>query len=840
MSILKIKNNLYRAKTFWLIKKWFMEKPVFKFWAKIFEVDYNINKGRNSERIFWPSIFPFIRTLIYVVLIITIFETYSYLFPVDQKIFGDPVTDTLLSVIASISAIFLGLYFAAASSIASNFLLRATQNIRRYFLSTPIGEQYVSTVALTGIISIFYLLAKSLGHPIHPVGLIFLSILGAFIIIRFWTVGSNVFYSLEPTNALPPIINNIDGFLKGVTPLGYKWDKPVLQDHQKRRVSYNLELANDLIDFGIKELKLSNEQLHIALRYLGGLLFLYTRYKKKIPTNSLWFKTKQQYESWALADSTKIVIALNSGTSLQPKIIKDFTWFEEETLDIAVKILKSYSEEKNIGSIFQGLDIFVDVAEVYGNEFDEEGLKLLFQKIEKFIGLVELEKITDLKQIRYKEQIAFVDTQGRLAIGALLGLVKHLDSASGESLSDTISNIKWYSKEGPYITDLPLSVLSSLESTASCLQNERLIEGRQLSPRWYIRTLCVQSYLSSLLRYFKHLKTFHINYFEPKLKKFVNENQLVLAVHLIQRWQEFTNKYDHLVRMISKHIDDCATFHQVKDLSWIKFDSAEEDKIAKEREKEVTDKMIGLLPQLITTVTGEDIPDYFGEALTKGVQGCYEACEDNDTVRLKNLFPKVLLASFYAHNTTRLKLEDSSEETSKIIYSTEPLINLYELSGFARLYSELYQNPELWDVVKSQWEIYLKGDDASQKIGFIAAVCNFRKGLFMMMPQVTLRSNWQLNFDQKMREKGLAIYPDRSSYDYINDDSNPVHPSAIIRVIARSSGFGLYIGQTVFFATYLANHSGAANIDLPDQRDMQEQIKQEEERASEHENKKDE
>jgi hypothetical protein len=165
-----IRNNLYRSKKFWLIKKWFEEKPIFSFWAKIFKLDFNINKGKYSARLLWPSIFPFIRTLIYSIFIIAIFETYSYFFPVDQKIFSDQVIDTLLSAIASVSGVFLGLYFTAVSGIASNFLLRATQNIRRYFLSTPIGEQYVRTVAMTGIISLFYLLAKSFGHPIHPVG----------------------------------------------------------------------------------------------------------------------------------------------------------------------------------------------------------------------------------------------------------------------------------------------------------------------------------------------------------------------------------------------------------------------------------------------------------------------------------------------------------------------------------------------------------------------------------------------------------------------------------------------------------------------------------------------
>ncbi|HAS80788.1 MAG: hypothetical protein UR25_C0003G0010 [Candidatus Nomurabacteria bacterium GW2011_GWE1_32_28] len=831
-----IRNNLYRSKKFWLTKKWFEEKPIFSFWAKIFKLDFNINKGKYSARLLWPSIFPFIRTLIYSVFIIAIFETYSYFFPVDQKIFSDQVTDTLLSAIASVSGVFLGLYFTAVSGIASNFLLRATQNIRRYFLSTPIGEQYVKTVALTGIISIFYLLAKSFGHPIHPVGLVFLCIGGAYIIIRFWSVGSNVFYSLEPTVALPSIGKNIADLLRGVTPPGFKWDKPAIQNHQRRLVSDNLELAKDLINFGIKEIKLSNEQLHIALRYLGGLLFLYPQYKKKIPTNSFWFKTKNQYDSWTLADSTQIALALNTGTSLQPKTIKDFTWFEEETLDMSVNIFEFYAKEKNVASVFQGLELFVEIAEVYANDFDEEGLKLLLQKTEKVAGLIDLEKVADPKNVRYKEQMAFIDTQGRLAIGAVLGLARYLDTASAESLSTTISNIKWYSNRDIYLTGLPLSVLSRLESTASDLKAEMLIEGKQLSPEWYIRTLCVQKYLFALLGYFKYLKTLHSTYFEPKLGKLLAEDQLGLAVQLVQRWIEFTHKYNRLVGLIAKHIEDCVPYHQVKDLSWIEFSADEEYKTARDREKEVTDKMIRLLPRLMTMPTESDMPDYFGQALTQGVQACYEACEENDPVRLKAIFPVVFIASLSAFDMTRVRVQNWSEEQSKIIYSTEPLINLYELSGFAKLYSELYQNTELWNVVQTPWDTYLGGIDAVQEITRIAAITNYRRGLFMIMPQATLRTNWQMRFSNKMREQGLAVFPDSRSYDYVNGREDPAHASAVIRVVTRSGGLSLSTGQTVFFVTYLSQHPGATGIDLPDQRDMREQIQREEERSNEEEN----
>ena len=256
MNLLKIKNNLYRKKLFWLIRQWVQEKPVFTFWAQIFRVNHNYNNAKSSASLLRTTLWPFIKTLAYAVFIVALFETYNWAWPVDTEIYGTEATDALLTAIASVSGVFLGLYFTAISGIASNFLLRATQSIRRYFLSTPIGNQFVQTVAITGIVSIFYLTAKSFGHPIHPVGLAFLSILAAYIIIRFWWVGSNVFYSLEPTSSMPHVIKNIYDNLIGITPPGFKWNKPAIQNHYRRLTVDSLELIEDLNDFGVRELKL--------------------------------------------------------------------------------------------------------------------------------------------------------------------------------------------------------------------------------------------------------------------------------------------------------------------------------------------------------------------------------------------------------------------------------------------------------------------------------------------------------------------------------------------------------------------------------------------------------
>lgn len=802
------------------------------FWSNVFYGHYTIDNTKNYIKIFKPTLAPFLRAVAYSAFIIFILELYNKYFPINPQPFDKASTDSLLTVVASIMGVFLGLYFAALSGIASNFLIRATQDVRKFFFASPIGLQYIRTIEITGIVSIFYLFVKSFGHTIHPIGLAFLSLLTAYIIIRFWNIGSAVFNSMEPGSSFPFIRKDIEDSINDVTPPGFQWRTPLLQNHRRNLIVYNLDLMNNLIDFGFKELEITDEQLLIAVAHIKIILLKYSQNKGKIPTESFWYESKIQFESWAFANSTNIALALNTGTAIPPKPIRNPLWFEEKSFDIVIKILKKIAERKNIISVFQACDSFVNVAEVYGQNLEKENIEILFQKLEEVFFEIRLDK-TEEGQVAHKEQLAFLETQGRLAVAALIGLIRHINEYPCEKISTEISKINWNSKrkETIYLTDLPSSMLPRLEEIRNNLKNEEIIEGKILSPRWYVKTLCIQHYLYSLEKYFIYLKSLHSDYFQQKFEKLLAENQYSLAVHFIQRWLEFSNKYKTLIGYLKKQVECCKKFHWVKDLPFPDFDFAQEEKNALDREREVTDKMIQLLPKLKSIVTEKELPDYFGQALTLGLQACYEACMDNDVERFKNVFPIVFDASLVSHDKIRKEVQNWSQDDSKIIYSTEPLANLFEISGFVLLYAELYQNSKLWDMAKKTWDSYLEIVDAKAAIQFMIAIVGYRNSLFVLMPQAILRTNWQMSFNRKMKEAGLPVFPE----DRYGRKEKISHQSALIRVITRWGGLSIFSAQEIFFTTYLSNRPEAKDLTFVDKHELKEEVEKEEKRNIEEE-----
>lgn len=829
MIPLRVKNQLYKSKHIWIIKKWFQNKPAFYFWKKIFQSHTGVVKSKNTFFFLLPSLPIFIWTILYASFIVAVLQYYQHLFPVDPEYFNESIVETFLATVASISGVFLGLYFAAISGITSNFLIEATQDVRLFFLSSPIGKQYLQTVALTGVISVFLILLKAVGYTIHPVGLIFLLLLTTYIIIRFWEVGISVFSGLEPSDTMPWVEKDIIDSVKAAVPPGFKWDKPFLQYHHQNTAIYYFGVMDNLINFGLKKVRLSNEQLVTALKHSARLLFRYSNEKAKIPTQSFWYKKKNQFQSWSLADSSQIIVALNTGTTIQAKVVQDYTWFEEQSLNLAEKVFQSLTKEKQIGFVHQGMEFFTQVAEVYGKDFDVQSIKLLFKKVDGISDYIYEIKTKDTEPL-HKEQLAFIDSQGRLAISALLGLTKYIQSQSADNLSKVIKNNKWKSGSSSiYLSGFPLAMLDRLESLVTQINNERLIEGKTISQEWYIEAFCIQKYLYSLETYFLYIKSLHSSYFETKLEKLLNEKQVIFAVHLIQRWLEFSNKYQNLVFTLKKHVSECERFHQLKDLPWPAFDFENEEKEAQGRIKEVTDRMTQLLPHLGSPASDNSLPDYFGHTLTTGIDACYEACKDNDSERLEKMLPAIFRASIEAYNRTKKDVENWSQIESKIIYMSEPLENLFEISGYAKLYSELYKNTKLWDIVKKLWDTYLAAVDAKHVIKFIAEISNFRDTQFTIMPQAVLRTNWQISFEHKMREEGIPVFPDSESYDSVNGRRKPTHTSPVIRVLERSGGLRLMASaRDIFFATYLSNLPDAADIELPDRHDFKESIQREE------------
>jgi hypothetical protein len=280
--------------------------------------------------------------------------------------------------------------------------------------------------------------------------------------------------------------------------------------------------------------------------------------------------------------------------------------------------------------------------------------------------------------------------------------------------------------------------------------------------------------------------------------------------------------------MFEKFVTDCEVFRKVKDLPWVSIDFDVERNSIEQWHKEVENNLVGLLPALaeFTQKRKSESPDYFGQAYVLGTQACYQACIDNEPDRFRELFSKIFFASLNAYDATRKELEGYSVD-SQLIFSSEPLEDLLVLSGYAKLYAELYENQGIWQICEGIWNAYLSTVDSPKAINFIAALVRYRDTVYAITPRAVIRTNWDLRFKGKLREMDLMS----NSFDgYLRNsrnDKNIKHPSPLIRIMARGGDFLFVDARSIFVATYLRKHSGAADVDLKDRRDIAEQVERE-------------
>ena len=825
---MRIRNFLYRKRLFWSVRLFLQRSLSFELFKRVYQCRFFVWREKRSFQLFRSFFTQFVWHMLYGIVVVVLLETLSTVFPIAISVSIPAETSRqFLATIVTVVGIFLGLYFTAVSAVAGSLFMRATNDLQELFLRDLKGRDYIRTLGMTTVIGIYYLGLGMIGYKFSIVGLIAIVLLATYAASRFLALGFRTFHFIHPIEASATIIGDAVDAIDGASVGGFGWKRDYLQNHYRKQAVRSLNTLRSLISFCVEAIKISDEQLVTVARHSGKLLNYYVGQKRQIPTESLWYASRQQFQNWFLASESELQMALSTGTSLTPKSVKDRNWFEEECIDIVLSIFNHFAERKRWKSAYACVEILIPTAEHVGDEFyDDTGhlvLEKLTPKITRIITAIGSSSTPDARHI----QLGFVDNYGRLGIGLLIGLLRHVHGQTADKLAYAVHAIDWRKESSIYRSPLPGKLLPMLEKTALDYRTEMLIEGRLLSPSWYLQTITTQEYLFKLKIYFEFVKSLHDNFFKRSVEQFIKDKEILCAAGLIERWIEFSHKLAQCGNDYHKLVMDCAEFKKILDLPWAEIDFEKEQALFNSCYKESIDKLTQLLPYLSKESDSvlAEIPDYFGQAYTFGVEACYQACVENDHKRLFDLFHSVFFGSIAAFERTRQQTDGWTDE-SQLIISSEPIEDLLSLSGYAKLYSELHQNNTLWEVCEAVWNQYLKEDNAKDRLRLLAATAAYRDAQLALMPKAILRTNWKIGFSTTLREMNLIRDP---TVEHVFGRKTPgtVHPSPLIRV-AGVHGESMSINaRDVFFVTYLSEHSGAKGIDFPDRRHLRQQIERE-------------
>jgi hypothetical protein len=799
---LLIKNNIYKRKSFWVMRKRFLSIQFFVK-SNIFSLGQWADSVRAHFSIFWNSL----REICLSIIIASgVIYGVNYFFPLSVELTQKGAKD-LLSTIASLSGVFLGLYFTAFSVVAGSLFSKLTEDVRELFKREKVGNQFVWVLSATTMLSIFYLMLISFGFSVSPAIIIFLTFFSAYGIVRIITLNFRSFSFFDPTIVHRIVLGDFYKFARLSTTEKTFWADANFQNHFQKQATKTVTIFRSLVEYALRSFELFERQSITMSSELIIFLGLYLSFKKKIPSGSLWFKTELEFQHWMLADSIEVSMALNTGTTLQGKETRNHYWVEEESLSIFSLPTESFLRKGKLLSAYSVFEHLTDYSEKTGAEMENKVASLILKQTEKTISIIYNENNHDNKT---KERLALVDTQGRMAVAVLLGFTKKIRTLSCVQIQSIVNKIDWLKIESIYGKSLPLAMISNLEEFQRLFEYENKIEGKIVSPQWYAEMLVVNSYLYKVKEFFIYLMTLNEDYFFKGINDLINKKEFLLAVQLIQRWVEFINKYENAIESFKEHENEFKKLHKFKDLKWADFGFEEMEHNLSANKDKAMEILSRLMPELAKIEKEKDIPDYLGYAYTFVSEHCYRACSKGDTDAFGKLFPFFFMGALSLFEVLRKEVQGWSQADSQIAFLSEPLADLIELSGYAKVYAELYEDDDIWKICEKTWGAYLESVQGEQIVKIVFATMSARKNVFTIMPKDMIRIEWERIFKSIMVKKNLIS--ERFGGPFQDYEEVAIHKSKLINFIGKR-GLILPFRAGDLFLIYLAKHPKASGVD---------------------------
>jgi len=288
----------------------------------------------------------------------------------------------------------------------------------------------------------------------------------------------------------------------------------------------------------------------------------------------------------------------------------------------------------------------------------------------------------------------------------------------------------------------------------------------------------------------------------------------LVASSVISRALEACHKFAVHLGEFERCLERVGTLRRASDIPWRETDWSGEQARVKEVRTKLLVLMAGAAADLGRHPTGGDIPDYFGNAYTVLAEESLRTMLDGDIDTFRRLFPALFMTSLSAHERLQTELKDH-EERARIVFSTETLEDLLDISGYAAILNDVGRS-ESWATVKEIWDRYLSThSDRKGFFTFLFAVLGYRDAQFGIKPRDINRTGWGMEFRRALVAEGL-LSDDR--YAGFFDDEEPRVGGELFRT--ATAGLGFRRASEAFIAVYLLGWPEAEGIDLPRQTEM--------------------
>jgi len=325
-----------------------------------------------------------------------------------------------------------------------------------------------------------------------------------------------------------------------------------------------------------------------------------------------------------------------------------------------------------------------------------------------------------------------------------------------------------------YALALPRPVLRLHEQLAARIEIEKRAEGHQVTPAWWIHHQVARAVATQFLEAHNSIIARFGSRTIPSLGAAIGREDWEVAAMTALAALELVAKIEVQSDVIRAALESLKTRRSaaVADPNWPELPDT--PPIGPNARVQILETLSQCLPHLSNERHQPTRLDLYGQAYVFLFDAAFEAILDNNVELAATLFT-ALFSQTQAATARLIRDLEGQLLPTQVIYISEPIVGMMELSGAAVLLQELHGHGA-WDLIRPHWE-HNRESQGESFIRYLVAVISDLNSAFGLSELYVMRTSRRRRLDDLLEERGVTR-PNRfwppGEASTRNDDTNPL------------------------------------------------------------------
>lgn len=611
----------------------------------------------------------------------------------------------LVSVIASVTGVILALFYPILATIASTAYAKVHASIRNLLLYEKETQAYLRRLTYLTASSITVLLCLSFDFLPGNLLLSFLAFYSLTTLFGILKIGLGVYNFFEPSTLAGIVFSKLTDSMKNVTTDGEYWNEKNFQNHHYKLAFEQTENLSLLTSLCLKDDDLKESSFKSIFKTSLYTLQFYLIQKPKIPIDSLWFPNKYEHRSYFESDMSMRKLSMNTNTLTQPKVKPNRYWLEERIVNNLSNGLESVVKSGHINVLGESTLMTHSVFDSLSTITDLRTGEILLDKLLTNVRLISNKKAKKDEITNYdnwKEELGCIETYCYALLRLQTGVLETVTSFNSNKILEEYRKINWENKSTIYSTKFIPELYETLNKFREFVEKEKTIEGKQITPDWYFCQRLTADYLRLANEKITQSITFFDSHLLSLAKHFDKENNCLLASFTAQIGLEILHKLHYRIGLLKQTLNDIDKIEVCKgEFIWTKPNFEEIEAQLLKYDNDCTTIIARNVEKLALVKWNNQFPDVFAHSYSLLSNKLNESYKKNQFDVFQKCFAPFLKSSIIAFGNLNSTFKHY-DRPQNISYQT--LLDPMEISGYAYIYSKLYNEPKYWEEVKKAWD----------------------------------------------------------------------------------------------------------------------------------------